>query len=229
MGLQCPPTSKDGTGTVVEVAAHQVEIAEASPLEGQAGVGAPVLPARASEGEYLYLYLRIGHSLLNDLGSHNPGNNLHVSGLSHKVDTRDLEAAFAKIGRVSHPRCLPRFRFLSFLAGQEGLRHVRSPYTRIAWVWVRDYGDCGGGRSRCHRPEHNRPYGQSDERRKGALPISYLPQIIPLTTHRPAAAVHARPPLEDTMDHRSATIVRTLHLVINVCSNFSSGSSRTPL
>jgi transformer-2 protein len=33
-------------------------------------------------------------------GSHNPGNNLHVSGLSHKVDTRDLEAAFAKIGRV---------------------------------------------------------------------------------------------------------------------------------
>ncbi|KAJ7737244.1 hypothetical protein DFH07DRAFT_905719 [Mycena maculata] len=31
---------------------------------------------------------------------HNPGNNLHVSGLSLKVDTRDLEAAFAKIGRV---------------------------------------------------------------------------------------------------------------------------------
>ncbi|KAK7049661.1 hypothetical protein VNI00_005692 [Paramarasmius palmivorus] len=31
----------------------------------------------------------------------NPGNNLHVSGLSNKVDTRDLEAAFAKVGRVS--------------------------------------------------------------------------------------------------------------------------------
>jgi RNA recognition motif-containing protein len=31
---------------------------------------------------------------------HNPGNNLHVSGLSHKIETRDLEAAFAKIGRV---------------------------------------------------------------------------------------------------------------------------------
>ncbi|KAF9461912.1 hypothetical protein BDZ94DRAFT_1138054, partial [Collybia nuda] len=30
----------------------------------------------------------------------NPGNNLHVSGLSHKVDTRELEATFAKIGRV---------------------------------------------------------------------------------------------------------------------------------
>lgn len=31
----------------------------------------------------------------------NPGNNLHVSGLSVKVDTRDLEAAFSKVGRVS--------------------------------------------------------------------------------------------------------------------------------
>ncbi|KAH9926460.1 uncharacterized protein B0H18DRAFT_1006189 [Fomitopsis serialis] len=30
----------------------------------------------------------------------NPGNNLHISGLSHKVDTRDLEAAFTKVGRV---------------------------------------------------------------------------------------------------------------------------------
>ncbi|ESK97576.1 hypothetical protein Moror_17576 [Moniliophthora roreri MCA 2997] len=33
--------------------------------------------------------------------ANNPGNNLHVSGLSNKVDTRDLEAAFAKVGRVS--------------------------------------------------------------------------------------------------------------------------------
>jgi len=33
-------------------------------------------------------------------GQHNPGNNLHVSGLSHKVDSRDLESAFLKIGRV---------------------------------------------------------------------------------------------------------------------------------
>ncbi|KAF5344473.1 hypothetical protein D9758_014142 [Tetrapyrgos nigripes] len=33
--------------------------------------------------------------------SNNPGNNLHVSGLSYKVDSRDLESAFAKIGRVA--------------------------------------------------------------------------------------------------------------------------------
>ncbi|KAF7302124.1 RRM domain-containing protein [Mycena indigotica] len=31
----------------------------------------------------------------------NPGNNLHVSGIGHRIDTRDLEAAFAKIGRVT--------------------------------------------------------------------------------------------------------------------------------
>ncbi|KAF8586085.1 RNA-binding domain-containing protein [Ramaria rubella] len=30
----------------------------------------------------------------------NPGNNLHVSGLGHKIDNRDLEAAFGKFGRV---------------------------------------------------------------------------------------------------------------------------------
>ncbi|THH31044.1 hypothetical protein EUX98_g3167 [Antrodiella citrinella] len=35
-----------------------------------------------------------------DPGQNNPGNNLHVSSLSHRVDTRDLEQAFAKIGRV---------------------------------------------------------------------------------------------------------------------------------
>jgi hypothetical protein len=45
----------------------------------------------------------------NDLTSRhsgqNPGNNLHVSSLSSRVDTRDLEAAFAKIGRVSESLC----------------------------------------------------------------------------------------------------------------------------
>jgi transformer-2 protein len=39
-------------------------------------------------------------------GGQNPGNNLHVSGLSSRVDTRDLEAAFAKIGRVSAVLCI---------------------------------------------------------------------------------------------------------------------------
>lgn len=32
----------------------------------------------------------------------NPGNNLHVSGLAHKVDNRELENAFSKYGKVGH-------------------------------------------------------------------------------------------------------------------------------
>ncbi|KAF8916644.1 hypothetical protein CPB85DRAFT_1431964 [Mucidula mucida] len=35
-----------------------------------------------------------------DDGNQNPGNNLHVSGLARKVDMRDLEEAFSKVGRV---------------------------------------------------------------------------------------------------------------------------------
>ncbi|THU92876.1 hypothetical protein K435DRAFT_582683, partial [Dendrothele bispora CBS 962.96] len=31
----------------------------------------------------------------------NTGNNIHVSGLNYKVDSRDLETAFAKVGRVT--------------------------------------------------------------------------------------------------------------------------------
>ena len=39
-------------------------------------------------------------------GNHNPGNNLHVSGLSHRVDSRDLENHFAAIGRVRGLLCV---------------------------------------------------------------------------------------------------------------------------
>lgn len=57
----------------------------------------------------------------------NPGNNLHVSSLSHRVDTRDLEAAFAKIGRVKkasvmydpHTRESRGFGFVTMESGEE--------------------------------------------------------------------------------------------------------------
>jgi hypothetical protein len=48
---------------------------------------------------------RCSNHLSSRDGQQNPGNNLHVSGLSSRVDTRDLEAAFAKIGRVSGSLC----------------------------------------------------------------------------------------------------------------------------
>ncbi|KAI0297563.1 hypothetical protein B0F90DRAFT_1633957 [Multifurca ochricompacta] len=46
-----------------------------------------------------FLFLSFNNPASCDSGQ-NPGNNLHVSGLSSRVDTRDLESAFAKIGRV---------------------------------------------------------------------------------------------------------------------------------
>jgi len=62
-----------------------------------------------------------------DGGGLNPGNNLHVSGLSHKVDTRDLEQTFAKIGRVKkasvmydpHTRESRGFGFVTMETGEE--------------------------------------------------------------------------------------------------------------
>ena len=55
----------------------------------------------------------------------NPGNNLHVSGLAHKVDTRDLEAAFSKIGRVREIFCcLILLLTFSFISGQKSLCYV---------------------------------------------------------------------------------------------------------
>ncbi|KAG6823477.1 hypothetical protein H0H93_003592, partial [Arthromyces matolae] len=57
----------------------------------------------------------------------NPGNNLHVSGLSTKIDARSLEAAFAKIGRVQkasvmydpHTRDSRGFGFVTMESAEE--------------------------------------------------------------------------------------------------------------
>ncbi|CAL1694737.1 unnamed protein product [Somion occarium] len=60
-------------------------------------------------------------------GNNNPGNNLHVSSLSKSVDTRDLEQAFAKVGRVKkaqvmydpHSRESRGFGFVTMETGEE--------------------------------------------------------------------------------------------------------------
>ncbi|KAF9074585.1 hypothetical protein BDP27DRAFT_1415998 [Rhodocollybia butyracea] len=57
----------------------------------------------------------------------NPGNNLHVSGLSYKVDTRELEAVFVKVGRVQkasvvydpHTRESRQFGFVTMESREE--------------------------------------------------------------------------------------------------------------
>lgn len=53
--------------------------------------------------------LRQAHQLLKcflhrnagDDGEQNPGNNLHVSGVSLRVTERDLDEAFGKFGKVN--------------------------------------------------------------------------------------------------------------------------------
>ncbi|KAJ7628328.1 RNA-binding domain-containing protein [Roridomyces roridus] len=57
----------------------------------------------------------------------NPGNNLHVSGLAHRLDSRDLEDAFSKVGRVQkasvmldpHTRDSRGFGFVTMESAEE--------------------------------------------------------------------------------------------------------------
>ena len=87
--------------------------------DAPAGAGAPVPHLVKKEGQFIFyvwalswLFMPYAHCGMefHSHSSTNPGNNLHVSGLSHKVDTRDLEAAFSKIGRVS-----PHFNAWNFV------------------------------------------------------------------------------------------------------------------
>lgn len=41
-----------------------------------------------------------GGSNNGDGGGVNPGNNLHVSGISNRIDERELESIFSKYGKV---------------------------------------------------------------------------------------------------------------------------------
>ena len=104
------------TGTALVLAVRLLETV----LKGQAGAGVP-LAGTQKEGEY---FIRMSVWILISSNRQNPGNNLHVSGLSHKVDTRDLEATFAKVGRVSHANVEPRSDYLSLLTGQESECYV---------------------------------------------------------------------------------------------------------
>lgn len=62
-------------------------------------------------------------------GGVNPGNNLHVSGLSSRVDNRELEAVFSKMGKV---RISPVFssvnNLTAYISGCESCRDVRPSY-----------------------------------------------------------------------------------------------------
>ena len=85
-----------GVAMVVEML-HDARAAAEALLEGtrnEAGECGGYCPSLA--------YSRESSSRGSSPGGQNPGNNLHVSSLSHRVDSRDLENHFAAIGRVSH-------------------------------------------------------------------------------------------------------------------------------
>ena len=97
-----PRTVKLGTVDARRFAVVGVVVSQ---HDARAGAGVLCVVMVMTEGAYaLCLQLPwpvISNDLTRGEPGQNPGNNLHVSGLSSRVDTRDLEAAFAKIGRVS--------------------------------------------------------------------------------------------------------------------------------
>ena len=62
--------------------------------------GAAALPEKEGTLCHSIIITLIYGSTHRRAEANNPGNNLHVSGLSKQVDTRELEQAFAKVGRV---------------------------------------------------------------------------------------------------------------------------------
>src|ERR1700722_2516685 len=161
-------------GTPMAPGAHPAAmIEEVTSREGPAGAEALGLTGTLTGGESPLIFLNFPpisfRSRGGEGGGVNPGNNLHVSSLSHRVDTRDLEAAFAKIGRVSLDLLTLKTLALKQVVpiGQKGICYVRSVYPRVPRFRVRDYGDGRGGRCCHYRSSWHRPHGQGNQCRKG--------------------------------------------------------------
>ena len=96
--------------------------------DAPAAAGALLEGTRNEAGECGGCYPCLAYSYENSSrgsspGGQNPGNNLHVSSLSHRVDSRDLENHFAAIGRVRHCSfvCSP---VTNTTTGSEGSSHA---------------------------------------------------------------------------------------------------------
>lgn len=91
-GGQHHPLEETGTETETDV----VTLLDAQGVEVQ---DVTVMAEGKSIQHSCIRYITLMYGSRGD-GSQNPGNNLHVSGLSLKIDNRELEALFAKVGRV---------------------------------------------------------------------------------------------------------------------------------
>src|SRR5258706_6123519 len=101
-------------------------------------------------------------------GGSNPGNNLHISGLSSRVDSRELEAIFNKVGKVRLLHDSTKSLFFNFYpTGQKSIGHVRPPHARLTRVWVCNDGDTRRRRSGHPAAQRDRARWQGYHRRKG--------------------------------------------------------------
>ena len=75
-------------------------------------------------------------------GGANPGNNLHVSGLSGSVEERDLEDAFSKYGRVSTSYLAALFAAAqpAGSTGSKSSSHARPSLQGTSWLCFRHHG-----------------------------------------------------------------------------------------
>ncbi|KAG6919852.1 hypothetical protein DXG01_015559 [Tephrocybe rancida] len=112
----------------------------------------------------------------------NPGNNLHVSGLSHKVDTRSLEAAFAKIGRVKkasvmydpHTRESRGFGFVTMETSEEADAAITALNTTELMGKAMNVEKARRGRARTPTP--GRYYGPPKRNDSGPVERPYDPR-----------------------------------------------------
>ncbi|KAJ3856470.1 hypothetical protein EV368DRAFT_71600 [Lentinula lateritia] len=111
----------------------------------------------------------------------NPGNNLHVSGLSSKVDDRELEAMFAKVGRITkaqvvydpHTRESRGFGFVTMETPEEADAAVTALNNTELYGKTVTVGKARRGRARTPTP--GKYFGPTKRRPPGDRPYDPRP------------------------------------------------------
>ncbi|EMD32604.1 hypothetical protein CERSUDRAFT_77305 [Gelatoporia subvermispora B] len=140
-------------------------------------------------------------------GGLNPGNNLHVSGLSHRVDTRDLEAAFAKIGRVQkaqvmydpHTRESRGFGFVTMESAEEADAAITALNATELMGKTMTVEKARRGRARTPTP--GRYYGPPKRNELGSVERPYDPRPYDSRYYR-GGYEDRRPPRRHEDDYR---------------------------
>ena len=149
-------------------------------------------------------------SIFNNPNSVNPGNNLHVSGLSHRIDTRDLEAAFSKIGRVRELfNPYSSFDIFLFLCQVKKASVMYDPHTResrgFGFVTMESAEEADAAIAALNATDLMGKV-MNVEKVIRVLPIIFIPLANVLVT-RPVVVEQGHPPQAGIMDRPSVMIV----------------------